>query len=347
MEGPTHTVRTAAGPLRISASEGYVLPHEHVIVDVRVWWEGDGRWDEVDLDEPAVLDCLEDLARQPQKVTRENMILSDWYLAGKELFRARESGCRVLVDLTTDGLDPQPDLVMRAARLADLEVVFGVGRYLAETLSEADRAVSVEELSDRWLQQVAEGRDGWLPGIIGEIGTGEEIAACEAVSLRAAARVQQQTRLPINVHVHPYARQALHALRMLEEAGADLSKVAVSHCDGELDLDWLNEVLSTGCYVEMDMFGTGPARQVQGRGYPSDEERVSAVTALVDQGWADRLLLSHDICHRNSLSTFGGWGYAHIANAIRPTLVDAIGDEGAFRIMHVNPLRLLDVPAER
>lgn len=347
MEGSAYTVRAARGPLRIAAEEGYVLPHEHVIVDVRVWWEGEGRWDEVDLDEPAVLDSLEDLARQPQKVTRENMILSDWYVAGKELFRARESGCRVLVDLTTDGLGPEPDLVMRAAGLAGLEVVFGVGRYLAETLSDADRAVGVDQLTERWMLQVVEGRDGWLPGIIGEIGTGEVIAPSEAVSLRAAARVQQQTGLAINVHVHPYARQALRALQMLEEAGADLSKVAVSHCDGELDLSWLTKVLSTGCYVEMDMFGTGPAREVQGRGYPSDDDRVTAVTALVDQGWADRLLLSHDICHRNSLSVFGGWGYAHIAKSIRPKLVDAIGVDGAFEIMNVNPLRLLDVPAER
>jgi phosphotriesterase-related protein len=272
------------------------------------------------------------------------MILSDWYLAAKELFRARESGCRLLVDLTIDGLSPQPDLVMRAARLAGLDVVFGVGRYLAETLSDEDRGVSAEELSDRWLLRIAEGKDGWLPGIIGEIGTGEEIAPCEAVSLHAAARVQQLSGLPINVHVHPYARQALEALRILEEGGADLSKVAVSHCDGELDLEWLNRVLSTGCYVEMDMFGTGPTREVQGRGYPSDDDRVSAVTALVEQGWGERLLLSHDICHRNSLRTFGGWGYAHIADTIRPKLLGAIGDDETSQIMNANPLRFLDVP---
>lgn len=344
MTAPTYEIQTASGRQTIDSAHGYVLPHEHVLVDVRVWWEGPGEWDDVDHDEPSVVNCLDQLRSLPQAVTRENMVLSDWYVASKELSAARRSGCGLLVDLTTEGLDPQPGLVMRAAELAGIDIVFGVGRYLADTLAEAEREASAEELADKWTMLASGETDGWHRGIIGEIGTSEELAPCEVVSLQAAVLVQQRTGLAINVHLHPYARQALTILRILEETGADLSRVALSHCDGELDIDWLERVLASGCYVEMDMFGTGPDRLVQGRGYPSDNERADAVQILADRGWLDRLLLSHDICHRNSLATFGGWGYSHLATEVQPKLAGLMDHDSVLHIMRTNPLRLLGLP---
>lgn len=341
MSDITYRVRTSTGIQTIDPRAGHTLPHEHVLLDIRVWWEGEGHWAQQDPDEPFVERVLSQLARDPQAVTRENMVLSDWYLAAKELSAARQAGCQLMVDLTVAGLDPQWSLTARASRQAEISVVFGVGRYLHETLKPDDLAKDVSQLADVWTGQIEHGIDGQLPGIIGEIGTGPEISPAEMVSLQAAGRVAEQSGLPVNVHVHPYARQALNALRILDDAGADLSKVAVSHCDGELDIDWLVQVLQTGCYVEFDMFGTGPDRHVQGRGYPTDTERIGALAELVDQGWSAQLLLSHDICHRNSLMRYGGWGYGHIGRVIQPALESAIGTDQTYQLLAVNPLRLL------
>lgn len=320
-----------------------MLPHEHIIVDVRVWWEGPGDWDELDPLADAAHDH-EQIARLPQAIIRENMVLSDWYLAAQELRCARAAGTQLVVDLTVHGLDPQRALAVRAAELAGLDVVLGIGRYLDPTLSDDDRAKSAEQLVDEWTACVEEGFDGGglVPGIIGEIGTSEAITPAEEASLRAAARLQTALGLPVNVHVHPYARQALTAVRLLEQEGADLSRVAISHCDGDLDLRWLRQVLDTGVLVEMDMFGTGPARLVAGRGYPSDEDRVNALVRLCEQGFSTRLLLSHDICHRNSLHRYGGWGYDHIARNIVPVLRKRLDDEITEELTVLNPLRLLD-----
>jgi phosphotriesterase-related protein len=219
--------------------------------------------------------------------------------------------------------------------------VIGVGRYLAPTFTEAELTASVDELVDRWTEQAETGIDGLLPGVIGEIGTSPELADEEVVSLRAAARVQDRTELPINVHVHPYARRALDVLRILDAEGADLTRVALSHCDGEMDVDWLLGLLRSGCYVEMDQLGTGPERLIQGRGYPSDAERIAGIAALCDNGYADRILLSHDICMRNSLRRFGGHGYAHLGRTFAPQLARAIGQDLAFRITNTNPLAFL------
>lgn len=339
-------VRTAHGPKTFDPAGGVVLPHEHVVVDVRVWWEGPGGWDELDPDREPGPDSAE-LAHVPQGVVRENMVLSDWYLAAQELRRARSVGCQLVADLTVRGLDPQPMLAVRAADLADLDIVLGVGRYLDPTLSDEERAKSPDQLVDEWTSDVHEGFGGLLPGIIGEIGTSETITPAEEASLRAAARVQSSSGLPVNVHVHPYARQAIAAIEVLDQEGADLSRVAISHCDGDLDLDWLRRVLGTGVHVEMDMFGTGPDRLVAGRGYPSDAERIEAIVALCEQGFSSRLLLSHDICHRNSLHRYGGWGYDHIARRIVPQLRERVGDDLTSQLTVVTALRLLHWTGEQ
>lgn len=334
-------VRTAYGPKTLSSDGGAVLPHEHVMVDARVWWEGPGDWFALDPPGEAQRDH-ERIAHEPQAVIRENMVLSDWYLAAQELRLARDSNCQLVTDLTVQGLDPQHQLAVRAADLAGLDVVLGIGRYLESTLDETERAKPVGQVADEWLSTVHTGFDGLLPGIIGEIGTSETITSTEEISLRAAAQVQKSCGLPINVHVHPYTRQALAAIAVLEAEGADLSRVAISHCDGDLDLAWLRQLLTTGVHVEMDMFGTGPERLVAGRGYPSDDQRVTALVELCEQGFSAQLLLSHDICHRNSLHRHGGWGYDHISRVIVPKLSEHLDDDAVRQLTSENALRLLD-----
>lgn len=338
--GPAR-VRTARGPKIFASDGGHVLPHEHIVVDARVWWEGPGDWDELDPGDDAHLDAAR-IARLPQAVVRENMVLSDWYVSAQELRLARVAGCQLVTDLTVRGLDPHPALAARAAELAGLDIVLGVGRYLDPTLSEEERAKTTEQLVDEWTTQMEEGDEGLLPGIIGEIGTSETITHAEATSLRAAARLQIASGLPVNVHVHPYARQAVAAIKLLDQEAADLSRVAISHCDGDLDLKWLRQLLDMGVYVEMDQFGTGPDRLIGGSGYPSDKERVEAVVALCQEGFAKRLLLSHDICHRNSLHRYGGWGYDHIPRTVVPLLRERLGNELAKQLTSTNALRLLD-----
>lgn len=340
----SYVVRTATGPKTYSAADpGHVLPHEHLLLDLRVWWTGEGDWrdlDDIGQDLPTMRDAI---ARAPEATARENLILNDWYVAAKELSIARDTGLDLVVDLTTDGLEPRHDLALRAATLAQVDLVITVGRYLATALTEDQRSLSVDQLVDEWSRQITEGIDGLTPGMIGEIGTGRQIEPAEVTSLRAAARVQQRHGLPINVHVHPYARTAVDALHILSDEGADLSRVAVSHCDGDLDTRWLTSVLQTGCYVEMDLFGTGPDRLVEGRGFASDDARIDAIIELSDAGWADRLLLSHDICHRTDLARYGGPGYGHIARTIKPRLVDAVGEAATHQLLRLNPLTLLDV----
>lgn len=340
-----YRVRTVDGFAEFDAADGVVLPHEHLVVDSRVWWEGAGDWRE--FDDPAVVASTTsaELHAHPQAVLRENMLLSDWYLSARELRLAKDAGTQLLVDVTVLGAGANADMAGRAARMAGVALVVSVGRYLEESLPAAERDDDEDELVERWEQQIAEGRDGLLPGVIGEIGTSEEITPLERVSLRAAGRVQASTGLAMNIHVHPFAKRAVQAISIAEAAGADPSRIAISHLDCEIDLPQYERIIATGAFVEFDNFGTGRRRYVNGSNYPDDEERYDAIGRLLDHGLGENLLLSHDINHRNSLVANGGWGYRHIAASVVPALQERFGPDVARLLTAENPLRLLHVPA--
>jgi phosphotriesterase-related protein len=343
----SYLIRTAYGPKEFRASAGAVLPHEHIVIDSRVWWEGPGDWRQFDDEDALRAATPEVLAEYPQATIRENMLLSDWFLSAKELRAARDAGTQLVVDLTVLGSGPDIRSAVRAADMAGIDLVVSVGRYLHDAVPVSEHKVGEDELVERWTRQIADGVDGYLPGIIGEIGTSADIEDDERVSLRAAARTQALTGLPMNIHVHPYARQAVSAVTVAARAGVDLGKLAVSHLDCDLNIQELRSLLALGVYVEFDNFGTSRHRKVDGRGYPDDTERLDAIEELIGLGYRSRILLSHDINHRNSLRANAGWGYAHLAENVVPQLTERFGERIARELTAENSLRFLEMPNQQ
>lgn len=342
-----YTVITVDGKRQLRPEDGYVLPHEHLLIDQRAWWDGPGEaWssDPPGCDvSPALFDSTR---RRPLSTSRENLILSDWFVAGKELAYAQRSGCQLLVDLTAQGLDPMPHLARRAAQLAGVHLVIGVGRYVDGALTPDQRALPVDMLVETWLQFVREGLHGCLPGIIGEIGTSDVLTEAETRSLQAAASVQRETGLAINLHLPTYARAGHEALSVLDHAGANIARVILSHCDGAFDIPWVESLLSTGCFVEFDLFGNGSDCHMVGQPIANDDDRLKLVHRSCERGYTDRVLISQDICFRHALRRYGGWGYGHLGEAIFPRLNELVGEEAVWQITRVNPLRVLSVANE-
>src|SRR5665647_1041673 len=124
--GESFEVLTTVGRRTFHARAGYVLPHEHILTDLRVYWEGPGLWS--DLDEPGQTlgpVTYDAHRRLPQGTSRENLLLADWYIAAQELAEARDNGCQLVVDLTIDGLSPQPRMAAKSAAMAGLPLVVG------------------------------------------------------------------------------------------------------------------------------------------------------------------------------------------------------------------------------
>jgi phosphotriesterase-related protein len=201
------------------------------------------------------------------------------------------------------------------------------------------------QVADWMVKELTEGADGTSikAGYIGEIGISEIFDDKERKVLRAAAIAQKDTGVAINVHINPWTTNGLEAADILLEAGVAPDRICISHIDVENREDYVFALLKKGVYVEFDNFGKEYyiRREVRNSGYGNfvhDTDRVALVKQLIDRGYLRQLLLSCDVCLKNLLHKYGGWGYDHVLTNIVPMLEEAGVTEEQIKTMLVaNP----------
>jgi phosphotriesterase-related protein len=105
---------------------------------------------------------------------------------------------------------------------------------------------------------------------------------------RAAARASTQTGRPIMAHSRPAGGTGPQQMRIFEEEGVDPAKVQIAHTGDTDDLDYIDTLLDTGCWIGMDRYGLDI--------FLPTERRNATVLALLEKGRADRMFLSQDYC---------------------------------------------------
>src|ERR687894_2741420 len=105
---------------------------------------------------------------------------------------------------------------------------------------------------------------------------------------RAAARASLQTGRPIMAHSRPASGTGLEQMRIFTEEGVDPAKVQVAHTGDTDDLDYIERLLETGCWIGMDRYGIDL--------YLPTEQRNATVLALLERDYAERMFLSQDWC---------------------------------------------------
>jgi hypothetical protein len=99
----------------------------------------------------------------------------------------------------------------------------------------------------------------------------------------------------------------------------------------------------TGCVIEFDLFDMEqsyyPHSDID---VPNDAIRLRLIRALISRGHLERVVISHDICHRTRLMRCGGHGYQHIhANVIPMMRRGGCSESEIETIMVRTPRRLL------
>ena len=157
--------------------------------------------------------------------------------------------------------------------------------------------------------------------------------------LRAVGRAHAETGTPVTVHTSAHLRTGLIAQKVLQEEGVDLSTVVIGHCGDTADLDYLREIADAGSILGMDRFGVDV--------FLPFEDRVSTVAALVRDGYADRMVLSHDsACYSDlyleqpRMALLPKWTLVHISDDVLPALRERGVTEDQITTMLVdNPRR--------
>jgi phosphotriesterase-related protein len=165
--------------------------------------------------------------------------------------------------------------------------------------------------------------------------------------LRAGARAHRATGVPITTHTGP-PNVGLEQQRVLREEGVDLNRVIIGHIGDTTDTDLHKKLMDEGSTIGMDRFG------IYSEGLTiTFEQRVDAVAKLCKEGYADRMILSHDhMCwiDWDLKNIMPGWPdrnrnlYTHISDDVLPALRERGVSEAQINQMMVkNPQRIFEV----
>ena len=315
-------VMTVTGPVPVDQL-GMTLMHEHILNDCRCWWHAPKTRERQYLAESFV--CIEILGelRQDPFVNKHNITLDDEPLAIAELKAFAAEGGRTVVEPTCQGIGRDPRALRRISEATGLNIVMGAGYYLGSSHPEKVAAMTAEQIADEIVREATQGVDGSdvKIGLIGEIGVSSDFTAGEEKSLRGAAQAQVRTGLPLMVHLPGWFRLGHRVLDVVAEEGGDLRHTVLCHMNpSHDDQPYQQELAARGAFIEYDMIGMDffyADQQVQ---CPSDEEAARAIVKLVEAGYTDRILLSHDVFLKMMLTRYGGNGYAYIPRHFLPRL---------------------------
>ena len=338
-------------------SLGVTLPHEHLVMDLSVCFV-----------EPTEA-TEKRLAHQP--VTLENLYWVKRHLLGhlddlqmldeqvaiKEALLYKWAGGDTIVEMSNIGLFRDPLGLARIARATGLNVVMGAGYYLGLSHPPELATMTEEEIAEGIVRDimVGVGDTGVRAGVIGEIGCNTPLEDGERKVLRASAAAQRRTGTALNIHPSFSEDLVLEIIKILGDAGADLSRTIISHC-GHFAFNHNRTIhrklADAGCYIEFDIFGypilpyppSVSAIATEGRllGMPSEVDSINEIKLLIDEGYLNHILISQDICFKHCYVTYGGAGYAHILREVVPWMrLGGISDEQIHTMMVENPKRVL------
>lgn len=285
---------TTLGP-RTDEEVDFILPHEHVFVDLRQGNPPD--FAQADPDDVIAL-------MQP------------------ELERAAAVGVTALVECTPVGVGRRVDLVKAVSEAANFPVVVPTGIYREPWIPQWAHDASQDELYAWMRNELTEGVENtgvlaaWIKLSAGDDG----LTDCETKILRAAARAGAETGAVIGSHTIK-GRVVLDQLNIIEAMGYRPDRFIWIHAQAEDDLGLHREVAWRGAFIEYDWIG-----QQEG----SDEFYFERIKAMVDAGFEEQVLLSHDRGWYDAAQPGGGTPrpFTYLSETFLPGLM-AYGVEGA------------------
>jgi phosphotriesterase-related protein len=268
-------------------------------------------------------------------------------VCSQSLGRVKEYGVRTVVDATPAELSRNVELDKIVSERTGLNIICATGTYTevwgmpAYFRFRGELMDIVTELYESFMQEltVGIGKTGVRAGVI-KVATGKDsISSYEERALRAAARAQKETGVPIITHTEGGTMGPQQAELLIGE-GVDPGKIVVGHMCGNSNMQYQLDVLEKGAYSGFDRWGIGTL-------YP-DNLRKATLLGLLGLGHSDRLVLSQD-CNAlmlgrpyvppdHVLALVADWSYVHIFKDIIPQLKAAGVTEGQINQMLIqNP----------
>jgi len=278
---------------------------------------------------------------------RDNLVQMDVDLATREATRFREAGGRTIVDVTSNGIRRNPEVLAEISRRAGINVIMGSGYYVRPLHPEDFSSRSQDSITDEIVRdvEIGVGDTGIRSGIVGEIGCSWPWHDDEKKSVAAAVAAQGETGAALTIHPGRDEKAPVEIVNFIDRAGGDLSRTVMCHVDIRVyDREILRELAATGVYIEYDMFGQESPfpPHAPNTFMPSDYQRVEQLIGLIDDGYLQRIVLGHDFVCKHRTREFGGHGLDHILSVVTGWMLRQGMSQAQIDTMLVeNPRRVL------
>jgi phosphotriesterase-related protein len=271
-----------------------ILPHEHIFVD------------------------LGDIKAESYKHADTNDVIT---VMTPEIEKAKRAGVSALVECTPVGVGRRVDIIRTLSETTDFPVVVATGIYREPWVPAWAHEATRERLESWMLSELQTEIENtgvqaaWIKLSAGDDG----ITECETKILRAAAHAGRKTNAIIGSHTIR-GRVVLRQLEVIEEEDYTPKRFIWIHTQAESDVGLHLEVARRGAWLEFDAIGSEAF---------SDEYFIERILTLLEAGFAEQLLLSHDRGWYDPSKPNGGTQlpYTYLTKTFLPKLRSAGVDE--------------------
>jgi phosphotriesterase-related protein len=260
------------------------------------------------------------------------------------LAAAHEAGVTALVECSTVGVGRNVAVLQHLASITPIHIIAPTGVYREAFVPPRLQTLSAQELAREWVRDLNEGIDGTpvRAGFIKVCASDDGPTPLEERILQAAALASQQTGAAVASHTASGA-VAWREIEILASAGLDLRHFIWVHANLEPDPAFHAEAAREGIYVEFDAIGAG---------WASQSDMLDFTLALLEAGYAEQILLSHDAgwydpAQSDGQPENGGIrGYTALSTDFLPALrARGVIDELLHLLTVTNPARAFALPA--
>ncbi len=286
----------------------------------------------------------------------EHIIIADWDMRSNyedyvdiesevpkavgSLSKAKDRGVCTIVDLTPINLGRDIHSIRAVSEASGVNVICPTGFYWTE--EPWMHGWDAEYLSKYMIRDITDGilDTGIKAGIIKCATDHTGVDDFNKKLLQASALAHRATGTPISTHTTVANSSAIDQVSAFKEFGVDMSRVVIGHLGDSTDIDYLESILASGCFIGMDRFGLEAM-------LPSDD-RVKTVATLCEKGYAGQMVVSHDACSFQDffdgeyIENFApNWCYEHVPRDVLPALAEAgVNQADIDTMMVANPKKV-------
>ncbi len=272
---------------------------------------------------------------------------AEWEAAMADATAVKGHGVTTVVEPSAMFLSRDAAFSKRVADESGLQILLATGVYTYDHLPQPLLNRTEDQIAGIFVHEIENGIQGTgiKPAFIKCAADQPGVTPNVEKIHRAAARASMQTGRPIMAHSRPASETGIDQMRIFTEEGVDPGKVQIAHTGDTDNLEYIEALLDTGCWIGLDRYGLDI--------FLPTERRIATTLALLEKGHVERMFLSQDFCSTLDwftpevaeilrASEVPNWSMTFLFEQVIPTLRDGgMTDEQLNQMMVENPKRWL------